>query len=330
MAVTPQTNTSLEEIADLICGHDYFVICGHVSPDGDCLGSQLALWHALRAIGKQATCILVRDEPVAPAEAFMPGIGEMVPACAFEGRAQVFIGVDVPNRSRIEDAACSILDRCDVSVTIDHHPSETVMCDYVYVDPDAASASLLIWELVKLLCEKPPIESAICAYTGLVTDTGGFRFQNSDVRAFSVASELVAFGVDPSYVAACSFQNRSLASLRLEEIVIGRMRIVADGQVALSWVLVSDLEQLGATKSDTEPLVDTLRSIHGVRVACMLREQDGMIRGSLRSKDSTDVSLLAREFGGGGHKAAAGFTLDMGISSAVDLLEVKLCDLVEE
>lgn len=328
MALTPQTNTDLNEIASLLEQHDRFVLCGHVSPDGDCLGSQLALWHTLRSIGKTAYCILVRDEPVAPSTEFMPGIDEMVPACEFDKPADVFIGLDVPSRSRIEEDACAILDRCALSVTIDHHASDTVMCDFVYVDPDAASASILVWELSKMLCSTPPMETALCVYTGLVTDTGGFRYQNSDVRAFDIASELVEFGVDPSYVATCSFQNRSIASLRLEELVISRLRFVSEGRAALSWVKVSDLEKLEASKSDTEPLIETLRSIHGVRVACMLREQDGMIRGSLRSKDSTDVSKLAREFGGGGHKAAAGFTLDMELTCAIELLENKLRTLV--
>ena len=330
MTTTPQTNTGLVEIAELLAANDDFVICGHVSPDGDCLGSQLALWHALRSIGKRACCILVRDDGVPPSLAFMPGIGEMVPACAYDGPTEVFIGLDVPTRNRIEQDACAILDRCSTSVTVDHHASEKTMCDHVYVDPDAASASMLVWKLVKLLCENPPSESALCAYAGLISDTGGFRFQNTDTDAFAVASELVAYGVDPSYVATCVFQNRTLASLRLEELAIGRMELMSGGDVALSWVKVDDLVKLGATKSDTEPLIDTLRSIHGVRVACILREQDGMIRGSLRSKDDTDVSILARKFDGGGHKAAAGFTLNTDIKSAIALLEEGLFELLEQ
>ena len=329
MTVTPQTNTSLKAIAELIAEHDNFVICGHVSPDGDCLGSQLALWHALRAVGKNATCILVKDEPIDPSLTFMPGTEEMVPAKSFQGDASVFIGVDVPTRERIEADACAILDRCSLSITIDHHANETTMCDYVYVDPDVASASMIVWEIAKLINEGwPPAECALCAYTGLITDTGGFRFQNSDAQAFKAASELVAYGVDPAFAAACAFQNRSLTSLKLEEIVIGRLRLREGGAVALSWVTISDMERLGAAKSDTEPLIDTLRSIHGVRIACILREQDGKIRGSLRSKDETDVSTLARQLNGGGHKAAAGFTLDMNLEEAVKLLEVKLHELV--
>ena len=328
MAVTPQTNCSLAEIAELLRELDDFVICGHVSPDGDCLGSQLALWHALRALGKRATCVLVRDEPVDDANAFMPGAADMLPAERFSGAARVFVGVDVPTRERVEAAACAILDSCETSATIDHHASDVAMCEHVYVDPDAASASMLVWEVVKMLCAEPPLEAAVCAYTGLVTDTGGFCFQNSDARAFRTASELVERGVNPAEVARHAFQSRTMASLLLEELVINRMRLICDGQAAVSWLSQADFEALGAVKADAENMIDTLRSLKTVRVACMLREQDGVVRGSLRSKDETDVSALAARLGGGGHRAAAGFTLRMGLSQAVAFMEEEVAALV--
>lgn len=328
MAVTPQTNASLAQIANVISASDDFVICGHVSPDGDCLGCQLTLWHALRVLGKRATCVLVKDEPVGAALAFLPGIEEMIPASEFKGVCKTFVGVDVPTRERIGDVACVILDSADTSITIDHHASDTTMCDYVHVDPDAASASILVWEVVKLLLQTPPLESAVCAYTGLVTDTGGFRFQNSDARAFNMASEFVAYGVDPAFVATNAFQNRTLASLKLESAVIERLEIICEGKASISWVREDDLKRVGATKADVEPLIDTVRAVQGTRVACMLREQDGEIRGNLRSKDDTDVSALARQLGGGGHKAAAGFNLEMPLVDAVEFMKGKLAGLV--
>ena len=328
MTVTPQTNSTLADIAAVLAEQDDFVICGHVSPDGDCLGSQLALWHTLRALGKNATCVLVKDEPVPASLAFMPGIEQMVPAEKFAGNARTFVGVDVPNRARIGEAACRILDACACSITIDHHASDVPMCQHVYVDPDAAAAALLVWKVVRELTPNPPADAALCAYTGLVSDTGGFRFQNTDPESLIVASELIAYGVDPAEVATRVFQCRSLASIKLEEALLGRMRLFCGGQVALSWITSDDMQRVGASKPDTEPLVDTLRSIAGVRVACVLREQDGTVRGSLRSKDDTDVASLARQLGGGGHTAAAGFTLFQPIAEAVELMEAKIAELV--
>ena len=328
MTTTPQTNATLAEIAEVLRTGDDFVICGHVSPDGDCLGSQLALHHALLALGKRSQCVLARDEPVEASLGFLPGIGDLVFAGAYDGPCGVFVGVDAPSRERIGEHASSIHDRCGVSVTVDHHASETTMCDYVYVDPDSASASILVWELAKLLVGKPSYESALCAYTGLVTDTGGFRYQNTNSVALNAAAELLEYGIDPSFVASETLMSRTLASLKLEERVIGRMQFVADGAGVLSWVCRDDLQELGAQKSDTEPLVNVLRSVRGVRVACMLREQDGSVRGSLRSKDDTDVAALARELGGGGHKAAAGLTLDMQLDEAVALMTLKMTEIL--
>ena len=329
MGVTPQTNATLAQIAALIRECDDFVLCGHVSPDGDCLGSQLALAHTLWAMGKRATCVLVRDEPIGAALSFLPGADCFVPAASYDGACATFIALDVPSQARIGEAACALLDRASTTITIDHHMSNTTMSTYVYVDPDVAAVGMLVWGLVKLLVQKPPIESAVCAYTGLVTDTGGFRFQNSDVAAFDAAAELVAYGVDPAEVASHVFQNRSMASLKLEALTIDRMEVLCAGQVALSWVDNDDLKRFGAEKADVEPLIDTVRGLVGVRVACMLREQDGAVRGNLRSKDDTDVSALARDLGGGGHKAAAGFTLDMPLDAAVEHMRARLATLFE-
>ena len=257
MTTTPQTNTTFEEIAAILNEGDNFVICGHVGPDGDCLGSQLAMWHALRAMGKSATCVLVKSDPIPADLAFMPGIEQMVPACDFKGTAQVFLGLDVPSRARVGEAACEILDACETSITIDHHAVEEPMCQYVYVDPDSASASMLVWEVVKHLVDKPPVESAFCAYVGLMTDTGSFRYQNADARAFECASELVAHGADPAQAAKCAYQNRSLASIKLEAAMASRIELLCGGEVALSHITRNDMQELAAVKADAEPLIVT-------------------------------------------------------------------------
>lgn len=324
MAVTPQTNATLAEIAGFLRERDDFVICGHVSPDGDCIGGQLALWHALRALGKNATCILVKPDPLGAALDFLPGTNEMVPAEQFEGTCKTFVGVDVPNRERIGHAACAILDSAVDSVTVDHHAADERMCDLAYVDPDAAAASILVWDIVKLLLDEPPAESALCAYTGIVTDTGGFRFQNSDARAFEAAAELVSFGVDPSHVAINVYQNKTIASLKLEALVIERLSVFCDGRVAVSWITEDDMQRVAAQKADADNLIDVVRSVQGIRVACLLRVQDGKVRGNLRAKDDTDVASLARELGGGGHKAAAGFTVDMPMHEALSIMRERL------
>lgn len=323
--ITPQTNTDLPAIAQVLRAHDSFVICGHVNPDGDCLGSQLVVAHALRALGKRVTCVLAQDAPIDSRLAFMPGADGFVAACSLEGPVEVFLAVDVPTVERMGDAA-ALQDAAALSITIDHHAVPTTMATLNYVDPDAASTTLLAWELASCLGVERDAAMATCAYTGLVTDTGRFQFQNADARAFAAAAEMVAAGADPAFVSRWVYQNRSRGSLLLEGVAISRLRLNRTGSVALSWVAREDFERFGAVKADAEPLIDTLRSLEGVRVACILREQDDIVRGSLRAKDDTDVSALARKFDGGGHRAAAGFT----VNGSLDFALAQVCDLLEQ
>lgn len=316
MAVTPQTNTTLEEIARQLLAHDNYVIGGHVSPDGDCLGSQLALAWALRACGKQVACVRARTDAIDGTLDFLPGAEDIAPAAEYDGPCDSFVAVDVPTPERLGDAA-ALQARASFTVTVDHHAVPEAMSQLSYTDPDAASTTMMVWELVKLLGVEPHKVIATCAYTGLMTDTGRFQFQNADKDAFAAAAEMVAAGAEPSAIARQFYQNRSLASIRLESAAIDHLCFSADGRAALSWLSLADFERCGAVKADAEPLIDVLRSIAGVEVACILREQAGEVRGSLRAKDDTDVAAIAREFGGGGHTAAAGFTLHGAFPQAV-------------
>ena len=309
MSVTPQTNTSLEEIAAKLLELDDIVICGHENPDGDCIGSMLGLRHALESLGKKVTCARASTTSLDPTLSWLPGASEILPAAHVSKRHKVFVGVDVPTRERLAPAACNLLDKADVSFTIDHHANDERVCDYAYVDPAAASCSLLIWDLATLLCKTIPREVALCCFAGLVTDTGCFCFQNTDARAFNHAAAMVSLGVDPSEIARNVYQNRTLASLKLDSMCVQRMEFVCDGKAVYSWISEEDIKGLHACHADIEPLVNTLRSVQGIEVACMLRGQDGAVRGSLRAKNDLDVAQLARKYGGGGHVAAAGFTL---------------------
>lgn len=320
MSVTPQTNVSLTEVAAALKSHDDYVICGHVSPDGDCLGSQLALAGVLRRLGKRVTCVLAKAEKPDARMAFLPGIEDMVYARDFTGEVGTFVAVDVPSRERLADAE-RLLDAASYSITIDHHAYPERMTTIAYVNPSMAATSMLIWELSKCLRVENTNEIALCAYTGLVTDTGRFQFQNTDSRAFASASEMITAGVDASAVSRELYQNRTLASVQLEAAAIKHMRLSVNGSVAVSYLTAKDFERAHAVKADSEPLIDVLRSIAGVRVACMLRDQGPSIRGSLRAKDGTDVAAIAAAFGGGGHKAAAGFSVEGPIEGALVRVE---------
>lgn len=324
MAVTPQTNTTLAEIAEALKGADDIVIGGHVSPDGDCLGSQLCLAAALRQLGKTVTCTLASEKPFDPALMFLPGAQDMVYGGHMKKLVKTFVAVDVPSRDRLGEAQWELHEKADLTITIDHHAVDNRMAKLSYTDPDVASASMLVWEVAKLLGAELAGDVATCAYTGLLTDSGSFRNQNADVRAFEAATDMVRAGANPGAIAANVFENRSLASLRIEARVIDHMRFAADGGFLVSYLTLSDFEETGAVAADAEQAVTLLRSISGVRVACMLKEVEGLngvfVKGSFRAKDDTDVRVIAMRHSGGGHRAAAGFKMFCPIEKAVDQL----------
>ena len=329
MTVTPQTNCTLQTLANQLVDLDNFVICGHVSPDGDCLSSQLALALALRQMGKRAVCVLVKDEPVESNLArVLPGVAEVAFAGAYDGPAEVFVGVDVPTRERIGEDACRLLDAAKTSFTIDHHAVPERMCATCYTDPDAASTTMLIWELCGYLGVDRSGDIAHCCFTGLVTDTGRFQFQNTDARCMALAAQMVEAGANPAAISREIFQNRTVASLRLEGVALERMAFVEGGLAVISYLTRTDFERFGAVKSDAEPLVNVIRGVEGVRVACMLREQEDCIRASVRAKDDTNVAAIAEKLGGGGHVAAAGFTLHCPIDEALAVVQAAIAKAV--
>ena len=315
MTVTAQTNTTLEALAGVLKQRDNFVICGHVNPDGDCVGSQLALAAALQALGKHVICLFAQDVPAESPLACLPGFDGIIPAASFEETAETFIAVDVSDQKRMGDAG-ELFTGADLRIIIDHHEVDTCASEFNYVEPDAAATSLLIWELVGVLGVERDEVIASCTYAGLMTDTGRFQFQNTDARAFEGASQMVQAGADPAALSTAIYQNRTRASIELEHIMLGNIIFDDDCRFALSWVSREDMESVGAGRPDAESLIDTLRSIRGIRVACVLRGEDGCVRGSLRAKDATDVARIARMYGGGGHVAASGFTIHDSMDAA--------------
>ena len=335
--VTPQSNTTLSEIVQQLCMCDNFVITGHVNPDGDCLGAQLALMHALRSMGKTATCIRVSNTPLDSAFQFLPGINSIVPAEEFHGECGCFVAVDVPTLDRI-GAGAQILQAAPVSITIDHHACDTTMTQYVYVNPRAAAASLLVGRVCLMLEQQGATLSsaaAQCAFTGLATDTGSFQYGNTDLDAFECACSLLHYGANVALTSSFMFQRRTLASYKLQARTIARARFYCENTCVISSLALDDFTQLHATLSDSEDLVNALRSIEGVEVAVMLRETPDGIRCSARSKLCANVRMLAQSFGGGGHIGAAGFTihdasLDEACNRVAALLPTLYATLPEE
>lgn len=339
MGATPQSNATLAQIARALASADDICICGHVSPDGDCIGSELALACALRRLGKNVVALLAKDDPVDAGLSFLPGFDGLRPASDFVDRRecgtvplrrfQTFVCVDVPTAERLGPDAALLHEAADQTITIDHHAVPERMSELSYTDPEAASTTQLVWEIACLL-EAVGEDVATCAYTGLLTDTGGFRYQNVTAETLRVGAAMLDAGAVAASVASAVFQGRSLASLKLEALAVERAVILRDGQGIVSWLTRNDFARFSATKADAEPIVNALRSLRGVRVACMLREQEDSVRASLRAKDETDVSRIARLHAGGGHAAAAGCTFSESLEDAIAIVSREIVGALEE
>ena len=333
--LSKSTNTTLEAIAETLLSRDGFVICGHIHPDGDCVGSALGLALALKGIGKRAVPLIASGESLDRTLQFLPGAQDAVPAQQFDESSidgdDVFIGVDVPAPDRLGKTALGIKERCGLSITIDHHESRSGYTDLNYTEPDSASTTMIIWKLCKLLgyddgnALMPDL--ATCLLTGLITDTNRFTNQNSDVRAFEAATQLTAAGADASRIAAELFQHRTMAALKMDACTVRNSEIGEgdDGfNYVLSFITRREIQEASATYDDMDGCIDVLRSLDGIDVACILKEGDGVVRGSFRAKGNADVAALAAELGGGGHKAAAGFTVEGDIEHALSVVRTVL------
>lgn len=294
------------------------VVCAHVRPDGDAMGSVLALTLALRENGVSAVPTLAHGGHVPSTYSFLPGYSLFVPAHDLEA-PQVFVSLDTPNLERLGDAG-KLATAAETVVVIDHHPDTQAFGDVLVHEPHAAATGQIVWNLVKEFDAPPSADVAQCCYVGLVTDTGRFCYDNTTADTFRFAAEMVDAGADPAEIAVYVYQSRSAASLAIETRAMSRLTIANGGRVAYAWVNDADFEEIGALAEEAESLPDAVRLVEGIDVAVLLRQAGGEVRGNLRSKSGFDVSEVARHFNGGGHHAASGFTFSGTIEQLVPQL----------
>ncbi|MDO5329449.1 MAG: bifunctional oligoribonuclease/PAP phosphatase NrnA [Coriobacteriia bacterium] len=296
---------SIEKIKDKLQDYDNYVICGHVNPDADCIGSQIALNLLLKSISKKTTMLL--NGNLEECFKFLPDSDKFTEKIPEDDYAFIYVDVAEDKRLNIKGAS----NKATVKFVFDHHQVNNADVDYAYIDSDIASTSMLIWQLAKSLniTNKDIATACLC---GLMGDTGSFRYQNADADAYSSALEMVKAGASSSEIALNLYQKRSIESFKIEEQVLNNLYIDSEHKFALSCIDADTFEKYNATKADTEGMVDLIRSLGCVDVACLLRqtEKKKKVHGSIRSKTDIDVSVLATKHNGGGHKAAAGFTMN--------------------
>lgn len=322
----PEQEACFDAICRLVEGARTIAICAHTSPDGDALGSCLALAEVIELTwpGREVTVLLADDDVVPRTYAFLPGADRFVRACAYEGDPDLFVCVDLSSPERLADAR-AVLERSGRVAVLDHHPCGEPCWDAGVVRPEAAAAGVIVAEFADHAgCEltRSIAQNLLCA---LMTDTGCFQYQNANGEAFCVASRLVEAGASPAEVSLHVYQSDRLAYLHLSATVMGRIVTFERGKIAYSYATSADFAATGVPVAECDGLVDLVRRVDGCEVALFLKEvPGGRVRGNLRAKSDRDISAIAREMGGGGHPAAAGFTVEGDIDQALSTVLPKL------
>ena len=301
----------LSDAVAFLTKYDSFLLMAHVAPDGDTLGSCLALKYLLEQLGKQAW--VVCDDPLPHLYAFLPGAdGLLAPDAAVD--AQAFVAVDCADVGRTG----SQWDRVGTkpSLCIDHHITNPGFADVNYIEDCAATG-----ELITLLYDAfgQPInpEVGACLYTAIATDTGNFAYSSVTPRTFALMGKVMESGFDLPECNRLIYRNQRLQKLRMTALTVENAKLYRDGQVIVATLSKAETEAVDGLKADAEGIIDSLRDVETVVVACFLREEGASeVKLSLRAKDRVDCAALARAYGGGGHLRAAGATLHMSLAEA--------------
>jgi bifunctional oligoribonuclease and PAP phosphatase NrnA len=298
------------------------LMLGHVHPDGDVLGTLLGLGLAMEAAGW--TVSYAGPDPVPAVLDFIPGGDRWQVWRTAPRRFDTIVLTDCPNDGRTEGLLAGVRGPTSQVLNIDHHPDNRRYGTIDWIDPSAAATGEMIFDLLRALGLRVTPAVALNLFTAIHTDTGSFRYSNTTPRTFRIAAELTAAGADPSLVSDRLYQQRARDTLTQLGEVLRRVEVSEDGRVA--WLTVPR-GLVSREFLDAEDLVGYPRSIGGVKVAVLLREEEpGRVKASLRAKGEVPVNAIAHRFGGGGHENAAGCTL----SGSLDEAKAKLLAAVKD
>ena len=319
--------STFEEIGRAFREHQRFAILSHVRPDGDALGSQLALALSLKQLGKDVR--VWNEDGMLEKYSFLARAQLLTKPPSGPEDVDVAIALDTAIQNRLGTAFPAIR-TAKIWINIDHHPSNPGYGDLVYVDPTAPATGQILFELIK--SERLPFDHAIAEnlYVAISTDTGSFQYPNTTARTFEIAAELVRAGVDVGRINQQVFENYPRRRVELLRELLRTMRFEGGGRVASFSLSLRTAAELGVLPEDNEGLIDHLRAIRGVIVAVFFEElTDGKVRVSMRSKsEKTDVCAICQKFGGGGHTLAAGARVRGSLGEVEQKILEAICNVV--
>jgi bifunctional oligoribonuclease and PAP phosphatase NrnA len=320
---SPQTTNDLAAVVAALRAHDRFVVVSHENPDGDSLGSLLATTLALRQLGKEAVMYLSGEGPLPREYGFMP-FDDLVREVPGDMEDRVLVAVDCAQADRIGPEPEPLL-RAKVTVDIDHHHDNSRFGDVNLIVATASSTGEVLRDVFGELGVRITPEIAEPLYIALVTDTGRFQYTNTTPKSLRLAAELVEAGADVHAVFQQVYESVEFAKLKLLARALERAQVLEGGRIIVSVLRRDDFAEVGAVEAYSEGIIDYLRAVEGSELAVLIREpprEGGPIhRGSLRSSvDELDVSAIARRFGGGGHRQAAGFSSDASVEEITEII----------
>jgi bifunctional oligoribonuclease and PAP phosphatase NrnA len=322
-AGAPTVAAAREQVLQRLRADESFVLATHEAPDGDALGSLLAMQGLLTALGKHADMFVAASDLPLPYEYRFLRLEHAIQQPPSDIASRTVIFLDCGNIDR--NSAAVLRDGAHL-VNVDHHHDNTGFGTVNHVVPDASCTAEIVWDLMHGLGVAPAPSVAEALYIALITDTGRFMYENTGPRAHQMAAELIAAGVDVQGVYRHLYEELPLAKLKLLARGLATVRTYDSGRLTLAAITAKDLSDTGAEESDHEGIVDHLRSVRGTKVAALVRDApsvDGTPRRkvSLRATgEDVDVSAIARTEGGGGHRRAAGFNTELELEEIVALL----------
>jgi phosphoesterase RecJ-like protein len=318
---SPQTTSDLRAVADALRANDRFIVTTHENPDGDALGSLLATTVALRALGKDTVMYLGGLAPLPREYAFMR-LDDLVRELPADVEERVLVAVDCAKVDRIGPQP-AVVDRARLTINVDHHHDNSHFGDVNLIVADASSTGEVLRDVFRELGVELTPAIAEPLYIALVTDTGRFQYTNTTPKALRLAAELVEAGADVHAVFQQVYESVEFAKLKLLARALERARVLEGGRIVASNLVRTDFAEVGAAGSYSEGIIDYLRAVEGAELAVLIREppadEEPSRRVSLRaSVDELDVSAIARLFGGGGHRQAAGFSSEASVEEILE------------
>ncbi len=322
------SQATFSQIGSALRDNQSFAILSHVRPDGDALGSQLAVALSLQALGKDV--MVWNEDGLLEKYNFLPGGSRLTRPPLDPQDFDIAIALDTATENRLGLAANSIR-RAKTWINIDHHRSNPGYGDLVYIDPNSPATGQILFELIQN--QKLPMDPAIAEnlFVAISTDTGSFQYPNTTARTFEIGAELVRIGIDVGRVSQLLYEDYPRRRTELLRELLSTMRFEANDRIASFSLSLSTASRLGTKAEDTEGLIDHLRAIHGVIVAIFFEELlDGKVRVSVRSKsEAVDVSAICQKFGGGGHKLAAGARVRGTLTEVEEKVLKAICDVID-